>query len=82
MISLLFVIVAPIVPVARPAGVFAQSFQYDCPPGHNRAQGLPNPFYAMAISYAVFKVGFIYYEQLNPPLALETASTIHMPCRF
>jgi hypothetical protein len=63
--------VAPIVLVAWPSGVFAESFQYDCPPGHNRTQGLPNLFCTMAISEAVFKVGFIYDEQLNPPLALR-----------
>jgi hypothetical protein len=80
-ISLLFVIVAPVVPEGWPSGVSQGSFQYDCPPGDTRVQGLPVP-YAMSMSYAVFKVGFIYDLQLSPPLAFEVGSAIHLPCRF
>ncbi|HYY91519.1 MAG TPA: hypothetical protein VE955_05970 [Candidatus Dormibacteraeota bacterium] len=79
MIAIIFV-VPPIVPVGWPSGTYQSSFQYDCPPGDNLTQGLPLPVYTMSVSYAVFKVGFIYDEQLKPPLAFEASSTIHLPC--
>jgi len=80
-ISLSFIIFAPIVPLGWPSGTYQATYQYNCPPGDNRLQGLPVP-YTMSISYAVFKIGFIFDQQLNPPLAFETGSTIHLPCKF
>ncbi len=80
-ISLLFFVLAPIVPLGWPSGTYQSSYHYDCPAGDNRVQGLPLP-YTMSISYAIFKVGFIYDQQLNPPLAFETGSTINLPCNF
>jgi hypothetical protein len=72
-------VVAPVVPLGWPSGTYEASYHYDCPPGDNRTQGLPVP-YTMSVSYAVFRVGFIYDQQLNPPLAFETSSTISLPC--
>ncbi len=80
-IFLLVFIIAPVVPLGWPSGTYQGSYQYDCPPGDNGIQGLPIP-YTKSISYAIFKVGFIYDQQLNPPLAFETGSTIHLPCNI
>jgi hypothetical protein len=80
-IFLLFFMIAPAVPLGWPSGTSQGFYHYDCPSGDNRTQGLPLP-YTMSISYAIFKVGFIYDQHLNPPLAFETSSTINLPCNF
>jgi hypothetical protein len=78
-ISAAFLLVAPVVPPGWPSGTFEGRFHYNCPPGDSKIQGLP-VLYTMSVSYALFKVGFIYDQQLNPPLAFETSSTINLPC--
>ena len=80
-ISIAFIILAPVVPQGWPSGMYQGSYQYDCPPGDNRIQGLPVSD-TMSISYAVFKIGFIYDQQLNPPIAFDAGSTIRLPCKF
>ena len=75
-----FVVLVPVIPLGWPSGTYQSSYQYDCPPGENRVQGLPLP-YTMSISYDVSKIGLIYDQQLNPALAFEVGSTIHLPCQ-
>ncbi|TMI22675.1 hypothetical protein E6H31_01330 [Candidatus Bathyarchaeota archaeon] len=81
-IFLSFFILVPVYPEGLvPPGTTYQGlgYKYDCPPVDNLVQGLPSPS-IMSISYALFKVGMIYNEQLRPPIAFETSSTIHLPC--
>lgn len=78
-IVVLFFITAPIVPEGWPSSTWQTTFRYNCPAGDNSTQGLPIP-YTSSISYAVLKVGFIYDQQLSPPLAFVVGSTINLPC--
>lgn len=81
-VVLAFFVLVPVVPEGWPSGTYSGGFQYDCPPGSTNMTRLPVPF-TMSLSYAVFKVGMIYDDQLNPPhFAFETGTTIHLPCPF
>jgi hypothetical protein len=77
-IFLLFFVLAPVIPSNSFSGSYQVVIHYECPPGTNKTR-LPSPF-TMSISYAIFRFGMIYDDQLNPPIGFETGTTINLPC--
>ena len=82
LVFLAFFVLVPVIPEGWPSGTYTGSIQYDCRPGSTNMTRLPVP-YTVSASYAAFKVGMIYDDQLNPPhFGFEIGPTVHLPCPF